>query len=198
MCYRFFSLVLLFLASAAYGDTLFLKDGQVIKGKIQEEASNYLIINIDGFPQRYYHQQIEKIEKDEPPAANGEPFSIDSSKFSSISRGKLQLIVDLLTQNRTRKNMELNLSATLAKIPEEKRSQVKELFNLDEITEKLIPLYDKYFNENDLKALVEFYKSPVGQKYMDATPAMTKEIIDVTVNYFKEKLPALNLTSPSK
>ena len=50
--------------------------------------------------------------------------------------------------------------------------------NMVEITEQMFyPLYDKYFTEDELRGLLAFYKSPVGQKSIEVMPALTQESI---------------------
>ena len=39
----------------------------------------------------------------------------------------------------------------------------------------LIPIYDKHFSHNDIKELIQFYESPIGKKYLEATPSITQE-----------------------
>jgi uncharacterized protein len=38
-----------------------------------------------------------------------------------------------------------------------------------------LALYDKYFTIDEIKGLIEFYKSPVGQKAIQVLPALTQE-----------------------
>jgi uncharacterized protein len=45
----------------------------------------------------------------------------------------------------------------------------------DDLTKLIIPIYDKYFTESDLDALIAFYSTPAGIKIRDATPLITKE-----------------------
>jgi uncharacterized protein len=45
----------------------------------------------------------------------------------------------------------------------------------DDLTKLIIPIYDKYFTDSDLDALIAFYSTPAGIKVRDATPMITKE-----------------------
>ena len=45
----------------------------------------------------------------------------------------------------------------------------------DDLTKLIIPIYDKYFTDSDLDALIAFYSTPAGIKIRDATPLITKE-----------------------
>jgi hypothetical protein len=47
----------------------------------------------------------------------------------------------------------------------------------DDLTKLIIPIYDKYFTESDLDALIAFYSTPAGIKIRDATPLITREAI---------------------
>jgi uncharacterized protein len=38
-----------------------------------------------------------------------------------------------------------------------------------------IELYDKYFTEDEIKGLIQFYQSPLGQKAIKTLPALTQE-----------------------
>jgi hypothetical protein len=48
-------------------------------------------------------------------------------------------------------------------------------FDPHALTEIIVPIYDKYFSEEDLKGLLEFYRSPLGQRTLKALPEITRE-----------------------
>ena len=52
---------------------------------------------------------------------------------------------------------------------------------LDEGTEplfdQLIPLYAKYYSEDDLDALITFYETPTGRKVIATMPALIQELL---------------------
>lgn len=51
--------------------------------------------------------------------------------------------------------------------------------SLDDLTVMLVPVYEKYMTEADLKELITFYESPVGQKYAKSIPLITQESMQV-------------------
>lgn len=51
----------------------------------------------------------------------------------------------------------------------------------DEITQAMIPVYQKHFTSGDIAALNSFYSSPVGQKFLQETPAITGETMQTMV-----------------
>ncbi len=46
---------------------------------------------------------------------------------------------------------------------------------VDEITEAMIPAYQKHFTKADIEAMNAFYSSPVGQKVLQELPAVMQE-----------------------
>ena len=55
---------------------------------------------------------------------------------------------------------------------------VKEV-DAGEIIEMVVPIYAKHFTREDIKAMVEFYKSPVGRKMIAKQPQITMESMKV-------------------
>lgn len=47
----------------------------------------------------------------------------------------------------------------------------RELFDL------MIPIYDKYYTHEDIKAIIGFYESPAGQKMLSVLPQITQEMM---------------------
>lgn len=48
-------------------------------------------------------------------------------------------------------------------------------FDPDSLTEKIIPIYDKYLSEEDVNGLLQYYKSPLGQRMLKALPEIARE-----------------------
>jgi uncharacterized protein len=48
-------------------------------------------------------------------------------------------------------------------------------FDPDSLTERVIPIYDKYLTTDDLKGLLDYYHSPLGQRMLKALPEVTRE-----------------------
>ena len=49
------------------------------------------------------------------------------------------------------------------------------LYPVDEMLEDLMPVYQKYLTKADVDAIIGFYSSPAGQRFLDRMPAMTQE-----------------------
>jgi hypothetical protein len=56
---------------------------------------------------------------------------------------------------------------------------------VDEMTQAMIPAYQKHFTKGDIEAMNTFYSSPVGQKVLQELPVVTQEGM-------QEMMPILN------
>jgi uncharacterized protein len=73
-------------------------------------------------------------------------------------------------------------------------------FDVDGLTEQLVGIYDKHFSDDDIKALLQFYGSPVGQRFAAAMPKIAHEIQTasraVGAKAAKEALQAMKAQNP--
>jgi hypothetical protein len=60
-------------------------------------------------------------------------------------------------------------------VPEKVWKEFSNKINKDVLYDMVIPIYDKYLTHDDIKALIKFYKTPVGQKFIKVTPDITQE-----------------------
>jgi hypothetical protein len=51
-------------------------------------------------------------------------------------------------------------------------------FDANELNEAAVAIYDKYLSEGDLKGLLEYYNSPLGQRMLKVLPELTRETQD--------------------
>jgi hypothetical protein len=48
-------------------------------------------------------------------------------------------------------------------------------FDADSLNERVIPIYDKYLTAEDLQGLLDYYRSPLGQRMLKVLPEVTRE-----------------------
>jgi hypothetical protein len=48
-------------------------------------------------------------------------------------------------------------------------------FDTDSLNERVIPIYDKYLTTEDLQGLLDYYRSPLGQRMLKVLPMVTRE-----------------------
>jgi hypothetical protein len=49
-------------------------------------------------------------------------------------------------------------------------------YDADQVTEQLVSIYDKHYSEEEIKGLLQFYGSPLGQKVASEMPKISREI----------------------
>ncbi|VAX35961.1 hypothetical protein MNBD_UNCLBAC01-1152 [hydrothermal vent metagenome] len=176
------------LSVSAFADTIFLKDGSVIEGEIISRTALFVVMRDErGVPSKYHMEQIGHIYgKEEQAAANA--LLIDPLEIEGVEEEKVRLIVEFIEVSGVHQNMQASIQQIIDNAPEERRWDLEELFDINMLVQNLIPIYDAYYTEEDLKALVAFYTSPVGQKFFEVTPKIMAEAMQVSVQYFQEKI----------
>lgn len=54
--------------------------------------------------------------------------------------------------------------------------------DVQKLLDLAVPIYDKYFTDADIKGLIQFYETPLGQKTVKALPQITAELTDAGRN----------------
>jgi len=115
--------------------------------------------------------------------------SIDPQKESDI-RALLELVGARDTvQDSVRQTAEQYREKLLASVPNNDKGQAfinttindyEKLYNVDGINEQLVALYDKHYTAEEIKSLLQFYGSPLGQKVAAESPKIFREIQEAT------------------
>jgi hypothetical protein len=178
--------VLVFLSgfiSTVSSDTIYLHDGSIVEGKIIEKDNYSLKVESTEGLQQIFTGQIERIIEDK----NLGEFSADSGDFPDISQSKVDLIVKLLKASGMSAQVQQSAEEAIKKAPAERREEFKHLFEFNSLVKLLIPIYDKYYSENDIKELVSIYEMPSRQKEIEKTPIIMKESLETIVKFIFEK-----------
>jgi hypothetical protein len=109
---------------------------------------------------------------------------LDSTKEADI-RSLLELVgARDAIQDATTKGTEQFRENLIASVPESDRGQqfvnafiadYQKKFNADEVTAQLLSIYDKHFTDDEVKSLLQFYGSPLGQKFAAEMPKIALE-----------------------
>jgi uncharacterized protein len=118
-------------------------------------------------------------------AGQATPVSIDPVKEADI-RSLLELVgARDAVQDAVVKGTEQFRENLIASVPGNERGQqfvnafvadYQKKFNPDDVTSQLAAIYDRHFTEDDIKALLQFYGSPLGQKYAAEMPKISAEV----------------------
>lgn len=178
--------VFFFFCSTVSADVIYLRNGQKVKGAIFEDTGYSYKITVDGTPKVFYRNEVDKVIKGEEPVDGQTALSIEE-----ISEEQKNLILKFLEINGVRAGMIKTFANIVDQAPVQDRDAYASVFNVEIIMQKLIPIYAKHYNEEELKALIAFYGSPIGIKHVEITPAVMKETMEMTSKYFEEKAKVL-------
>lgn len=183
--------LIFFLNAGIVGaDTVLLKDGRVISGTLIQNGPVQIIIKDErGMINNFYKEQVENVVVGELKT----PITIDPQRFPNIDPQKLELLIRLTEVNGTSASLQKNIEKTINNAPPSRNEELRKLFDLNEIIAEIIPVYDRYFTQEDLLTLVAFYESPAGKKMIKAAPEIIEEATQASLDYFEKKL-----TPPSK
>jgi len=92
-------------------------------------------------------------------------------------------------QDSVKQSAEQYREKLLATVPNNEKGQVfvntaineyEKKYDFDRVNEQLIALYDKHYSAEEIKALLQFYGSPLGQKVATESPKIFREIQEAT------------------
>ena len=55
-------------------------------------------------------------------------------------------------------------------VPDSVWAEMRTAFDMNDITEKVVPVYQRHLNGADIKELAKFFESPLGQRFIEASP----------------------------
>jgi len=115
--------------------------------------------------------------------------SVDPAKDADI-----RALLDLVgardqVQDSVRLTAEQYREKLLASVPNNDKGQAfvnttlseyVKRYDVDRVNEKLVALYDKHYTDEEIKGLLQFYGSPLGQKVAAESPKIFREIQETT------------------
>lgn len=123
------------------------------------------------------------------PSAKLDSRTIDPAKEADI-RSLLELVGarDQL-QDSVQQTAEQYREKLLASLPRNDKEQVfvnavitdyEKKYDVDQVNEELVALYDRHYTDEEIKGLLQFYGSPLGQKVAAESPKIFREIQQTT------------------
>lgn len=180
--------LLVLFSSASYAEKIYLKNGSVIDAPIVNRDHASITVKQGMIFKKYYNDQISKIEGGQSAVtANLDASQAVLEDFGGISTVKADLIIKLIEITGVKRNLEKNFDQILANAPQGRYEEFKGLLDVQDLIGKMVPIYAQYYSEDDLRKLIEFYQSPIGQKSMETMPKIAQEIITMSYQYFQEK-----------
>jgi len=142
-------------------------------------------------------------------ASSGQAKPIDPVKDADI-RSLMELIgARDQIQDAVSNSSEQYREKLLATVPNNDKGQAfvtsfiesyQKKFDVDQMTEQLVAIYDKHYTDDEIKTMLQFYGSPVGQKVAAETPKIGREIQVVSrttgAKAAKDALQAVKVQNP--
>lgn len=72
-------------------------------------------------------------------------------------------------------------------VPAEFWTRFRSKISSGELIDRLVPLYDRYYTKADVKGLIRFYSSPLGQKVTRVAPDLMRDSYGVGAAWGREK-----------
>ena len=111
--------------------------------------------------------------------------TIDPVKATDI-RSLMELVgARDMVQDSTDNSIQQSREKLLATVPNNQKGRAfvnafatsyQKKFDTDQVTEQLVGIYDKHFTDDDVKGLLQFYGSPLGQRVAAEMPKINREI----------------------
>ena len=104
--------------------------------------------------------------------------AISKEKVAEIQK-TLRLVGMEKLMGQMKEQMFTMFRQKITNVPEDYWKRAEAKFDMAELIQLIIPLYDKYYSIEDLKAVNAFYESPVGQKVLSTLPQITQESMKI-------------------
>lgn len=78
------------------------------------------------------------------------------------------------------------MKSQFTQVPQKFWDEFRAEVSADELINRLIPIYNKYFTEQDIKQLIVFYQTPLGKKLISVNPQVARDSLIVGQQYGKE------------
>ncbi|MDR2314070.1 MAG: DUF2059 domain-containing protein [Spirochaetaceae bacterium] len=105
------------------------------------------------------------------------------SGFSQTKEEEIMRLLELTgAKNLAKQTLEMfipKMKVLVPSVSQEFWDLFMEKMDLDVFIKSYIPLYDRYYTLEEIKALIAFYESPVGKKVVEVAPLITAESLSL-------------------
>ena len=88
--------------------------------------------------------------------------------WAAAAQQATSMVVELYQRKNT--NATPQQIRTVAEAAARSTQKMTQAFPIDELNAAMLPVYQRHYTHSDIQALLDFYKSPVGQKFVKETP----------------------------
>ena len=137
-----------------------------------------LVINVSAITEQPFNKNNQK-------AKSADNSNVNAENYAKNKRG---LILKLLEITGAKKQVEEILNTMTKVLPKDTRQSFIDPLDPQEMVEQIIPVYERYLDIDELKAIIKFYETPAGKKLLQAQPKILEDSMIVMKIYVQEKL----------
>jgi len=125
------------------------------------------------------------------PAVSGSSQSLAPVSAPSATGGiaNKRTVLQYLELSGTKESLDQTFKQMMDDAKPEDAQRLRAGYNIEEIMEILVPIYQKYLTQEDFQKLIEFYQSPAARKLQEVTPPLMEDALNASLQYFQAKLP---------
>lgn len=101
-------------------------------------------------------------------------------------------VQQMFAQRFAQSNAPDSKKATLESYQAKANAALDKAIGWDKLKPEMVKLYTSSFTEQELKDLVKFYQSPLGQKIVQKMPQVTEQSAELTQTHLQEAAPVVN------
>jgi uncharacterized protein len=127
-------------------------------------------------------------------AQSSNPQGSSKTSIDPIKEADIRALLELVgardqVQDSVKQIAEQYREKLLAAVPDNEKGQAfvnttineyEKRYDVDKVTDQLVILYDKHYTDDEIKGLLQFYGSPLGQKVAAESPKIFREIQETT------------------
>jgi hypothetical protein len=135
-------------------------------------------------------QNSVKAATQESSAPQSSPSSSQAKVIDPVKGADIRSLIELVgardqVQDSINNSAEQFREKLLATVPNNDKGQefvnawtaaYQKKYDVDAVVEQLVAVYDRHYSEDEIKSLLQFYGSPVGQKVAAENPKISREI----------------------
>ena len=95
---------------------------------------------------------------------------------------------ELLEVTQAKNSLKISRDMLIADMPEGVRDIMSEILNPDELIKDVQKVYDRHLDEKTISAVLQFFKTPEGKKWVEAQPKILKDTMILSKSNAEKKL----------
>ena len=104
---------------------------------------------------------------------------------------KQKLLIELLEVTKAKTALEISRDMIIADMPEGTKDIIMEIMNPNDLIKEIQKVYDRHLDEKTIKAVLVFFKTPEGKKWVEAQSQILKDTMILTKLNAEKKLNKL-------